>query len=157
MVLNNRKSYTPTRLKAVKLAPAKQAAVALAPSSPPARAHPAVPSHLVLGCGGKGGWRAFPACDLSKGLLRSSQQKQRTQLLSWPVVVLLRILNLLLDLCCLSSISVWKDLAKFISHLQEGAASHSHPCTFWNSFCWPVCLLAVLLEGRKKTHLNRHF
>lgn len=150
MALNNRKSYTLTWLQAIKLPPAKQAAMALAPSSPTAHAH------LVLWCGRRGGWRAFPAHDLSKRFLCSSQQTQCIKLSWWPVTILLLILNLLLDLCCVSSISVWKNLAKFISHLHESAASHSHPCMLWNSFCWAVCLLAVLL-GRKNPHLNRQF
>lgn len=150
MVLNNRKSYTLTWLQAIKLPPAKQAAMALARSSPMACAH------LVLWCGRRGGWRAFPARDLSKRFLRSSQQTQCIKLSWWPVTILLLILNLLLDLCCLSCISVWKNLAKFISHLHKSTASHSHPCMLWISFCWAVCLLAVLL-GRKKTHLNRQF
>ena len=147
MVLNNRKSHTLTWLEATEL-PSQADSYGLGTQLRPAHAHPAVPSHPALWCGGKGRWGAFPAHSLSKELLHSSQQTQCIQLLWWPPINLLLILNLLLDLCCLSSISVWKGLAKFISHLQESAASHSQPCTFWNSFCWAVCLLAVLLEGK---------
>lgn len=43
--------------------------------------------------------------------------------------------------------SLLLDLA--IYHFQESIASHSHPCTSQNTFCWALFLLSVVLEGRK--------